>query len=92
MHREEVEARLAAEVTFCADALRREDVEDASRCLVRVLELCDEHREHLEDSHVRGAEILMDGLLALSESLGYATSPALSVLKELSTGPERLLH
>ena len=92
MNSEEVEAKLAAEVAVCADALLRGAVEDAARSVARLLELCDAHRDHIADSHIRAAAILMEGVLTVSRSTGRHRTEELRALEEQTTLLERVLH
>ena len=84
MSSEEVELQLAAEVAVCADALLRGSIEEAARSISRLLTLCEEQREHLEDSHIRAAAILLDGLLAVSRSNTEDAAAALRTLEARS--------
>ena len=93
MPSEEIEARLAVEVALCANALRRHAIEEAAGAMSRMLELCEEHRYVLEETHVRATAILLDALLAVSRS-GDLYDP---VSRELDlelypTTRERVLH
>ena len=63
MNSHDLEARLAVEIAVCADALRREAMEEAARSVVRVIDICDRERHQIRDTHLRAATILLDALL-----------------------------